>query len=80
MTCTVQHDQWKINPAAAGSYCADKVDGWLDEWTDIEVCALMNDTTDINIFLAMKNKTEELKPPLSKGIITTIFSKNNIYF
>jgi hypothetical protein len=65
--CTVEHSDWKTNPAIAGSYCVNQVDNWIDEWPQIEMCAHLNDTTDINIFLGMKNKTEQLNPPLSKG-------------
>ncbi len=67
MRCTVQHNDWKIDPAKAGNECTNQVDNWFGTWPDIEVCAHLNDTTDINVFLGMKNKTEQLNPPLTKG-------------
>ncbi len=72
--CTVQHEDWKTNPSKSGSECINQVDDWFDEWPQIEMCAHLNDTTDIDIFLLMKNKTEQLDPPLSKGLLKRIIS------
>ncbi len=67
MRCTVQHNDWKTEPAEAGNQCANEVDNWFDAWPQIEMCAHLNDTSDINVFLDMKNKTDQLDPPLTKG-------------
>ncbi len=70
--CTVQHEDWKKDTASSGNICADNVDGWVDPWPQIGMCSYLNDSTDINVFLAMKNKTELLSPPLTKGLLKTI--------
>jgi len=68
VNCTVQRDDWKTNPSEAANVCANEVDGWVDEFPRIETCASMNDSDDVNIFLAMRDKTLALNPPLTYGI------------
>jgi hypothetical protein len=70
--CTVQHNEWQTNPSNSGSICANQVDNWFGNWPEIETCAHLNDTTDINVFLNMKNKTDNLNPALTKGLMITI--------
>jgi len=67
VTCTVQRDDWKTNPAEAANVCANQVDGWVDPFPQIETCAHLNDTDDVSVFLAMRDKTLALNPPLNYG-------------
>ena len=52
--CFFSHDLWNSDPAEAGNQCANKV--WvLDPWPTLETCA----TTNIDVYLKMKEKTEQ---------------------
>jgi len=65
--CTVQHQDWKTHPGRGANVCANETDGWVITWPEISRCVHSDDIININIFLAMKNETDLLDPPLDKG-------------